>query len=64
MTDEKGNQTFSARISDLNEADRPRERALRHGIESLKTEELLAILLGSGTRGESVLDLSKRILTP
>ena len=46
MTDEKGNQTFSARISDLNEADRPRERALRHGIESLKTEELLAILLG------------------
>ncbi|MDD6868370.1 MAG: DNA repair protein RadC [bacterium] len=62
MTDEKGNQTFSARISDLNEADRPRERALHHGIESLKTEELLAILLGSGTRGESVLDLSKRIL--
>lgn len=50
------------RILDLSEDERPREKALVHGLESLSSAELLAILLGSGSRGESVIDLSHRIL--
>ncbi len=44
------------------EDDRPRERLLRSGAETLSDAELLAIILGSGTAGENVMDLSRRIL--
>lgn len=50
------------RIADLSLEDRPREKALRFGMQSLSTAELIAILLGSGSRGESVVHLSQRIL--
>ena len=41
---------------------RPREKALALGCENLTTAELLAILVGSGSRGENVMDLCNRIL--
>jgi len=44
-------------------ADRPREKLLRRGAASLSDVELLAVLLGSGTRRLSVLDLAARILS-
>jgi DNA repair protein RadC len=50
------------RIQDLPDADRPREKLLRRGVASLSDVELLAALLGSGTRRTSVLDLASRIL--
>lgn len=40
----------------------PRERLMRDGIEALSLQELLAILLGTGTRGKSVLILSQELL--
>jgi len=43
--------------------DRPRERMMKNGAESLSNAELLAILLGSGTTKESAVDLAKRILS-
>ncbi len=46
----------------LPEEERPRERLLREGIEALSLSELIAIVLGSGTQGKSVLDLSQEIL--
>lgn len=49
-------------IKDLDEDDRPRERAMKHGIRSLSTAELLAILIGSGSPGENAVDLMKRVL--
>lgn len=49
-------------IKDLSIDERPREKAILHGISSLSSAELLAILLGSGSVGESVVDLSRRIL--
>lgn len=52
----------SSRISDLSEEDRPREKALALGVDALTTPELIALLLGSGTPGESVINLSQRIL--
>lgn len=44
------------------EADRPREKMLLKGITALSDAELLAILIGSGTVGESAVDLAQRIL--
>lgn len=43
--------------------DRPREKLLAKGISSLSDAELLAILIGSGSKAESAVDLSKRILS-
>lgn len=40
----------------------PRERLLAHGPESLKTEELLAILFGTGRQGCDVLSMSRELL--
>jgi DNA repair protein RadC len=51
------------RIHDIPFADRPRERLARLGPSALTNEELLALLLGTGTRGESALDRSRRILS-
>lgn len=42
--------------------ERPRERLLRHGPDILSDAELIAIILGSGTVGENVVDLARRIL--
>jgi DNA repair protein RadC len=44
------------------EADRPREKLLQQGRRSLTDAELIAILIGSGSRSETAVDLSKRIL--
>jgi len=46
----------------LPEEERPRERMLREGIDALSLSELIAIVLGSGTQGKSVLKLSQEIL--
>jgi DNA repair protein RadC len=50
-------------IRDVHIADRPRERLIRQGADSLSNQELIAILLRTGTRQESVLVLANRILS-
>lgn len=42
--------------------DRPREKLMIKGIASLSDAELLAILIGSGTKNETAVELSKKIL--
>lgn len=49
-------------IGDMADTDRPRERAMNLGIQALSNAELLAILLGSGTRTMPVMELSRHIL--
>ncbi|WP_374174067.1 DNA repair protein RadC [Flavobacterium tructae] len=49
-------------IPDWSEEDRPREKLMLKGKEALSNSELIAILIGSGSRNESAVDLSKRIL--
>lgn len=44
------------------EEDRPREKLLGQGRRTLTDAELIAILIGSGSREESAVELSKRIL--
>ena len=45
------------------EEDRPREKFQLKGKQSLSDAELLAVLLGSGSREETAVDLAKRILS-
>lgn len=44
------------------EDDRPREKLLRKGANTLSNSELLAILLRTGVRGESAIDLARRMM--
>ncbi len=52
----------SKSIKNWSEEDRPREKMLQKGSSSLTDAELLAILISSGTRERSALDLAKDIL--
>ena len=42
--------------------DRPREKLMTKGISSLSSAELLAIIIGSGTRSDTAVELSKKLL--
>jgi DNA repair protein RadC len=50
-------------IKDLPLATRPRERLAHYGKEALSAIELLAIILGSGTKNRSVLQLASDLLS-
>lgn len=56
------NENTSRPIAAWAEEDRPREKMLLKGRHSLSDAELLAILMGSGSRGESAVALAQRIL--
>lgn len=49
-------------IKNWADGDRPREKLLHKGRSALSDAELIAILIGSGNRNESAVQLSKRIL--
>ena len=49
-------------IKEWAEEDRPREKLLLKGASALSNSELLAILIGSGNREMSAVELGKRIL--
>ncbi|MFA5006842.1 MAG: DNA repair protein RadC [Candidatus Izemoplasmatales bacterium] len=50
------------RIMEMPAAERPRERLERYGAENLGTHELVAILLRTGTKDHSAIDVAKEIL--
>lgn len=49
-------------INEWAEQDRPREKLIARGAAALTDAELLAILIGSGSSGESAVELMRRIL--
>jgi DNA repair protein RadC len=49
-------------IKQWNSDDRPREKLLEKGASSLSVAELMAIVIGSGSPGESAVALMKRVL--
>ncbi len=53
-------QSYS--IQQLPENERPRERLLRYGPETMSTVELVAIVLGSGTKTKPVMQLAQEIV--
>ena len=50
-------------VHDLPIDERPRERLLKLGSEALSAQEILAIILGRGTKGESVMMISQKMLS-
>ncbi len=52
--------TFS--INKWSDADKPREKLRYHGRSALTNAELIAILIGSGNRQETAVELARRIL--
>jgi DNA repair protein RadC len=55
-------KTASFPIKNWSQDDQPREKLLYKGKSTLSDAELVAILIGSGNRSESAVDLCKRIL--
>ena len=49
-------------IKQWSEDERPREKIKLHGVEILTDAELLAVMLGSGTKDKNVVELSREIL--
>ena len=49
-------------IREMPEAERPREKIFSSGVSSLSNTELVAVLIGSGTKHSSALDLAARVL--
>ena len=56
------NKGYCRAMKNIAADDRPREKALKYGFGALSQAELLAILIGSGTPGESVVELAQRML--
>jgi DNA repair protein RadC len=50
------------KIKELPEDERPREKLLKYGADKLSDTELLAILLRTGTKGKSVVEIAEEIL--
>ena len=49
-------------MNQLPKGEKPREKLLREGPEGLSTVEVLAVILGTGTRSKSVMDLAGEVL--
>ncbi len=54
--------TTQLKMKDMPKSERPRERLLQYGESHLSNQEIIAILLGNGTKQETVMDLANRLL--
>lgn len=50
-------------LNDLPLSERPRERLAQHGANTLSSTELLALILGRGTRGEPVMMIAQKLIS-
>ena len=51
-----------ATLNDLPADERPRERLVKYGVESLSLQELLSLIFGRGVKGESVVSISRKLI--
>jgi len=56
-------ESLTLMLRDLPHEERPRERMMQYGAESLSQAELLAILLRTGTQRESAIGIAQRMLS-
>ena len=54
--------TLPSRIKGLPQHERPRERLAEHGAEALTDAELIAILLRTGMRGQSAVQVGRALI--
>ena len=57
-----GGITMNENFSSLPQEDRPYERCIRHGVQSLSNRDLLAVILRTGAKGRNVLELAGDLL--
>jgi DNA repair protein RadC len=50
-------------LNDLPADERPRERLVKYGVESLSLQELLSLIFGQGVKGESVVNISQKLIS-
>ena len=50
------------KIKDIPKGERPRERLLKYGVDNLSNEDLISIILGTGTKNLNVRELSINVL--
>lgn len=62
MTTGPGTRQYVTKFRDLPEADKPRERLIENGPTGLSLQELLAVVLNTGTKKEDVQEMSQRIV--
>lgn len=53
---------YTFTIKDMPTEDKPREKLTKYGPAALSTQELVAVLLSTGTKKEDVLSMSSRII--
>lgn len=62
LTDGMARNAYTLRVRDMDDRQKPRERLVEHGPGDLSLAELVAIVLGFGTRREEVMTMARRIL--
>lgn len=50
-------------LHDLPAEERPRERLVKYGVQSLSIQELLSLIFGRGVKGESVVNISQKLIS-
>lgn len=55
-------RTYSLKLRDLPDDQKPREKLTELGTDALSLQELFAVILQTGTKKEGILDMSKRII--
>jgi len=58
----KNSAEYKFKLKELPKEQRPREKLIKYGPDVLKNGELMAVILNTGYRGETVLELSHRII--
>lgn len=53
---------YTVAIREWSEEDRPREKLLKYGEQALSNAELIAIIIRTGTRGRSAVDIGRELL--
>jgi DNA repair protein RadC len=55
-------QQYVLKVRDLSPADKPREKLMRYGPSGMASAELIAVVLGVGTKREEVMTMASRVL--
>jgi DNA repair protein RadC len=62
LPQEISSKQYSFTIKDMPSEDKPREKLISYGPEALSVQELMAVLLNTGTTKEDVITMSSRII--
>ena len=57
-----GGKEYILKIKDMPSEEKPREKLIKHGPSALSVQELIAVLLNTGTKKEDILSMSSRIV--